>query len=160
MSCRLWLNVAALLVVAEAYVVAPRRAVRRCTHLRANAPDAAPARVGRLRRLYRWLRPSAAGAPPLSGDEVVGLVVLGMPRADAEALPPAEARRLLADAGWRAAGAEAAEPAERRPPDSKTTHGNPFSADSSSTTPRFNSMRPSSASRTAAGPTPRLATTT
>ncbi|KAH8050804.1 hypothetical protein JL722_11144 [Aureococcus anophagefferens] len=127
MSCRLWLNVAALLVVAEAYVVAPRRAVRRCTHLRANAPDAAPARVGRLRRLYRWLRPSAAGAPPLSGDEVVGLVVLGMPRVDAEALPPAEARRLLADAGWRAAGAEAAEPAERRPPDSKTTHGNPFS---------------------------------
>ena len=130
MSCRVWLNVAALLVVAEAYVVAPRRAVRRCAHVRANAPDAAPARVGRLRRLYRWLRPSAAGAPPLSGDEVVGLVVLGMPRADAEALAPAEARRLLADAGWRAAGAEAAEPAEpaeRRPSDSKTTHGNPFS---------------------------------
>ena len=71
---------------------------------------------GRLRRAWRRLR----GAPAaLSSDEVLRLVVLGHGRAEAEAMAPRRARRLLARAAAaapaKAAPAPAA-PAPAKPP--------------------------------------------
>jgi hypothetical protein len=68
---------------------------------------------GRLRRAWRRLR----GAPAaLSSDEVLRLVVLGHGRAEAEAMAPRRARRLLARAAAAAPAKAAPAPAPAKPP--------------------------------------------
>ena len=78
---------------------------------------------GRRRRAWRWLRGTLSprgtlvfrGMAPvaLSADEVLGLVVLGHARAEAEAMAPRRARRLLAQVA--AAPAEVAAPVSAAP---------------------------------------------
>lgn len=79
----------------------------------ASLTKAPPKRPGRLRRAWRRLR----GAPAaLSSDEVLRLVVLGHGRAEAEAMAPRRARRLLARAAAAAPAKAAPAPAPAKPP--------------------------------------------
>ena len=79
----------------------------------ASLAKAPPKQPGRLRRAWRRLR----GAPAaLSSDEVLRLVVLGHGRAEAEAMAPRRARRLLARAAAAAPAKAAPAPAPAKPP--------------------------------------------
>ena len=72
-----------------------------------------PKQPGRLRRAWRRLRGALAA---LSSDEVLRLVVLGHGRAEAEAMAPRRARRLLARAAAAAPAKAAPAPAPAKPP--------------------------------------------
>ena len=103
-----------------------------------------PKRPGRLRRAWRRLR----GAPAaLSSDEVLRLVVLGHGRAEAEAMAPRRARRLLARAA-------AAAPAKAAPAPAAPAPAKPPAAPAPAAPPAAPPLPPVAAPLEAASPPP------
>ena len=99
---------------------------------------------GRLRRAWRRLR----GAPAaLSSDEVLRLVVLGHGRAEAEAMAPRRARRLLARAA-------AAAPAKAAPAPAAPAPAKPPAAPAPAAPPAAPPLPPVAAPLEAASPPP------
>ena len=110
----------------------------------ATLARAPPKRPGRLRRAWRRLR----GAPAaLSSDEVLRLVVLGHGRAEAEAMAPRRARRLLARAA-------AAAPAKAAPAPAAPAPAKPPAAPAPAAPPAAPPLPPVAAPLEAASPPP------